>query len=438
MNYPILIKRLFKFNFFWKKYKFILFYLLIIFTSQNLYSESNLPYRYITLSEYIEKVLENNPASKINAQEYKLIQLDYLKELQKYSFNIDLSGSAEYNIEPEGRGAYIALDTRKILYDGGKKRILEKELEIIKTLSNTNLLAQNDTLILTAILYYTDFFYKQEVLDFLKEQFEQQKSFVEKIESSYQKGIKFSTYDYLTSKSELLKLEKDLVNQKSNIIKTEVAFRQFGHIFNPEPIKLYLLDINFKPDIITLQKYSLIHNNSLNTLRLEEELQKNKILEKEAEGGFQIYIRSSLGIQGGTNEYTDQTNLIASIAISFGLPIYDGGVRKTEILSERIKTIKQNLMVKKVEEDIIKKLNELYTDYKAIEQIIEILQQQLIINEKRLKVSLERLEKGLEDYRAVRESWTDLINTKIELIYNKTISQKILADMSVLSGIRIF
>jgi outer membrane protein len=419
-----------------KIYLFLLIFILALF--ENVYSESELQYKYITLSEYIHRVIENNPSSKINEQDYKLVQLNHLKELQKYSFNVDLSGSLSYDIEPEGRGAYLSLNAKKIIYDGGKKKILEKEYDLIKTFSTVNLLSQNDTLILTAILYYTDFFYKQEVLDFLNEQFQQQRQFVDKVENTYQKGLRFSTYDYLTSKSELLRLEKDLINQKSNIVKTEIAFRQFGHIYDVEPIKLVLLDINFKPDIITLQKYSLIHNNSLNALRLEEDIQKLKILEKEAEGGLQVDIRSSLGIQGGTNEYTDQTNLIASIALSFTLPLYDGGERRTEILSERIQAVKKYLSIKKTEEDIIKKINELYADYETIEKTIEILQQQLLINEKRLKVSLERLEKGLEDYRAVRESWSDLINTKIELIYNKAISHKILADMAVLSGTKIF
>jgi hypothetical protein len=51
---------------------------------------------------------------------------------------------------------------------------------------------------------------------------------------------------------------------------------------------------------------------------------------------------------------------------------------------------------------------------------------------------MERLEKGLDDYRAVRESWYDLIDTKIELIKQKTLEQKLLVDLLILSGMNLF
>ena len=66
------------------------------------------------------------------------------------------------------------------------------------------------------------------------------------------------------------------------------------------------------------------------------------------------------------------------------------------------------------------------------------IQEQLLLNEKRLKISMERLEKGLDDYRAVRESWDDLINTKMEFIRQKTLEQKLLIDLLILSGMNLF
>ena len=87
---------------------------------------------------------------------------------------------------------------------------------------------------------------------------------------------------------------------------------------------------------------------------------------------------------------------------------------------------------------MIQQLNEIYLDYKTFGSSIRILEEQLLLNEKRLRISMERLEKGLDDYRAVRESWDDLIDTKMELIRLKTLEQKLLVDLLILSGMNLF
>ena len=388
--------------------------------------------------EYVKKVMDANPSVKINEQDYKEFQLKFLRDLQTYGFQLVLNSSASLSLEKDGTGADVRLDLTKTLYDGGKRQILEKEFEVVKALSRANLIESYDTIILIAVLHYTDFYYKQEVLDFLKEQFEQQKFFIDRVENSYQKGLKFSSYDFLTSQSDHLNLEKALVSQKTDFTKTDIAFRQFGHIYTEGPIKLAPLDVAFTTDMQKLQKYALVYNKSIYVARLRNDLQKYKIAEREAEGGITINAGSSLGLQAGTNEYTGDTNVGAGVFLKFSLPLYDSGVRKTEILTEQIESLKQRLTVQKTEEDVIKRINDIYLDYKTIGSNLKILDEQLSLNEKRLRISMERLEKGLDDYRAVRESWNDLIDTKIELIKHKTLEQKLLVDLLILSGMNLF
>lgn len=388
--------------------------------------------------EYVKKVFEVNPSVKISEQDYKEMQLRFLRDLQAYGFQLALSGSASASLEKEETGATIRLDLTKTLYDGGKKQILEKEFEVVKALSRANLLAAYDTLILTAVLYYTDFYYKQEVIDFLKEQFEQQKTFIERVQNSYQKGIKFSSYDYLTSQSDHLELEKALVGQKSDFAKTEGAFRQFGHIYTGDLIRLAPLDVMFTTDMQRLQKYALVHNKSIYAEQLRNELQKFKIDERKAEGGVKLTLISSLGLEGGSNDYVGDTSVVARASLNFSIPLFDSGVRKTEILTEQIGYLKQWLTVQKTEENVIKQINDIYIDYKTIENSVKILDEQLALNEERLKISMERLEKGLDDYRAVRESWYDLIDAKIELIKHRILEQKLLVDLLILSGVNLF
>ncbi len=389
--------------------------------------------------DYVNSILNANPSIKMNEQDYKQARIRFLRDLQTYNVNVSLNGGAAlYYYNGTQNGGEISLDVTKNLYDGGKKQILEKEFEIVKALSKAELLNNYDVALLAAALYYTDFYFNQEVLDFLREQFARQKIFIEQVESSYRKGVKFTIYDSLTAQSEYLKLEKDLLQQKTNIVKAETAFRQYGHIYSENPIQLSPLDIRFAPEIDHLQKYALVHNKSIFAARLRDDLQRHRISERKAEGGIKIDAASSLRFQAGSEDFTGGNNVRAGISLRFALPLFDGGLRKSEIAAEQIESIKQRFGLDKTTEDIIKKIHDIHSDYTNIEKGIEILEQQLLINEKRLKVSLERLEKGLEDYRAVRESWNDLIATKITLIQHRILSQKLLVDLLILSGKSVF
>jgi outer membrane protein TolC len=391
-------------------------------------------------TQYVDKVMEANPSVKISGHDFKKTQLQFLRDLQAYGFQVGLNGYASVSHEKSGTGATIRLDVSKTLYDGGKQQILEKEFEVVKALARANLLEQYDTVILTSALYYSEFYYKQEVLDFLREQFRQRKIFIEQMEKSYQGGLKFSSYDFLTSQSDYLALEKAVVDQKADFTKTEIAFRQFGHVYNDGEIRLAPLDVMLTPDsdMRKLQKFALVHNKSIHAARLKGDLQEYKIDERKAEGGLKIDAIGSLGLEGGSTEYAGSKSGIAGAMLNFSLPLYDSGVRKTEILTEQIEYLKQRLVLQKAEEDIIKELNDIYLEYKTFGSSLGILQEQLLLNEKRLKISLERLEKGLDDYRAVRESWDDLINTKMEFIRQKTLEQKLLIDLLILSGMNLF
>ena len=389
-------------------------------------------------NEYVKRVLDSNPSVKISEEDYRETQVRFLRDLQTYGFQLSLAGGAQAGTGIQGTGANVRLEVTKNLYDGGKKQILENEFEVVKALSRAKLLENYDTTILTAVMYYSEFYYKQEVIDFLKEQFERQRDFIDRVEKGYQKGTRFSSYDLLTSQSDHLYLERTLVNQKADFVKTEIAFRQLGHVYNERVVKVSPLDVMLITDMDKMQRYALVNNKSVYAARLEAEVQKYKISERKAEGGFKVDGRAFLGVQAGNHHYTAGENLLAQIGIHFSLPLFDSGVRESEIFAEQIDYLKRRFAVQKAEEDIIQRINDIYTDYKTMESSLKILDEQLALNEKRLAISMERLEKGLDDYRAVRESWDDLIRTKIEAITQRTLEQKLLVDLSILSGMNLF
>ncbi|NWF98257.1 MAG: TolC family protein [Nitrospirae bacterium] len=393
----------------------------------------------IDFKDYINRVISANPSLKISEEDYRQTQIRFMRNLEAYGINVSLNGNAGLYYDRGGHtGVEVSIDASKNLYDSGKRQILEKELEIVKALTKADLLSNYDTAMLSAAAYYADFYYSQEILDFLKEQYNRQRAFIEKVQESFNKGIRFTIYDSLTAQYENLQLEKDLLQQKANIIKSEISFRQFGHVYTENPIRLAPMDFRFKPDIDYLQKYAISNNNSIFSARLQEKLQNYRVFERKAEGGIKIDAGSSIKFLAGSTDFTGGTNFKAGLSLRFSLPLLDGGVRKSDILAEQIETLKQRLRLEKVTEDVIKKINEVYIDFQNLEQSLKILEQQLEINEKRLAISLERLEKGLEEYRSVKESWNDLINSKISLIQQRTLSQKLLVDIIVLSGKRLF
>lgn len=399
--------------------------------------------------EYLEKVLNANPTVKMNEQDYKRSMITFLRDLQNYDFKLFLNstpsfsykgssiqGASGLNDESEyGVNAYLYIT--KNIYDGGKKQILEREHDVFKALSQAELLQKNDAVILTAANYYSNFYYQQQVRDFLSQQFTQYRLFQDQVEKKYQRGVRFTNYDLLTTQADSLRLERGLIDQKAGLIKMETAFRQYGHIYSDQSLRLSPLEIDFIPEIEGLQKHAAVHNSSVHAARLRSELQGYKVKEREAEKGLKIDASAAVGWQAGAGGYTGTNNLLADAYLNFSLPLYDGGVVKSQVMAEKIEQVKQRFALQKVTEDTIKLLNELYVDYKNFESSMQVLKQLIDLDEKRLMVSIERLDKGLDDYRAVRDSWREFIDAKMEYLRQAAISQKILVDLSILSGKKI-
>ncbi|MBF0319546.1 MAG: TolC family protein [Nitrospirae bacterium] len=402
----------------------------------------------LTFRDYILMVLGNNSSMKANRQDYLKSMILFQRDIELYDFNVKLTGSAGYNqdtayqilggdLSNKGPQGTLALTVTKNLYDGGKKQILQKEYAVFKELTESGFLKKKDAIIVTAANYYAELYYRQESLKYMKEQYERQKVFMEKIDKWHQKEVKLSRYDLLTAKNEHLKLERELVEQKAAILKTETAFRQYGELYYEKPLVLVPLNINFSMDVETLQKYVAVHNKSVNEARLQVDIQKFKIAEKDAEGGLRVDSSVSVGMHHEKNAQGQSGNVPASAFLSFSLPIFDGGVKKSEVRAEQRELAKRQENLQQITKEIIQTIFEIYTDYRKLQSQLEILKQIDDSNEDRLKTAMERLDKGLGEYREVRESWSELITTKIELIRNTIITQQMLINLSVYSGFEL-
>jgi outer membrane protein TolC len=396
----------------------------------------------INFGEYVANTLKTNPGYLVDREEFNRYYVSFVSTLQAYNFNVSLapSATAYYDDDRVEYGADFKIDITKTLYDGGKRGILEKELDIVRNLSRVNLIDSRNNTILIAANRYSTFYYAQEEISLLKRNFLEYGEFMRRLENSYQMGTRISSFDYYSSKSQHLQLERELLNKKSALLKAEAAFRQFGHIYTKQPLRLAPISISRDINLEELEKAALTGNSSIRSARMRNELQMQRIEEKKADRGLTVKFNSSLGVQVGSGDYTGSgssgsgTNPIASVGISATLPLFDGGVRRSNILAEEIESLKQRLAVQKTTEDIVRALNDLRTDYITLERDLEISRELMGNNRRRLNIAMERFEKGLEEYRSVRESWNDSLMTEIDVVRQEAILRKMLVDMSILSG----
>lgn len=391
---------------------------------------------------YVKRALKVNPTHLMDREEFNRYYLSYMAELQAYGFNVSLSPYATlYYDDGLQYGADLKLDISKILYDGGKRGILEKEMDIVTLLSRANLIESRNKTVLIAANHYSTLYYAQQELALLKRNFEEYTEFMRGAENSYRKGVRFSSYDYYSAKSQHLLLERELLRRKAALLKAETAFRQFGGIETKRPIRLMPLSLSPALSLEEYQAAAIADNSAIGAARLRRNLQLRKIEEREAERGLTVKLDSSLGVQMGSSDYTGSSTSfgsgskpIANVGITATLPLADGGVRKTRVMMEQIEALKQKLLLRKTTEDIIVKLTELYTDYQTLEKDLEISGELTELNTKRLRIARERFEKGLEEYRAVQEAWNDALLSEIETIRERVVLRKTLTDLAILSG----
>jgi outer membrane protein TolC len=393
---------------------------------------------------YLSMVFTSNPSYLIEREEIHRAFATFVTSLQGYGFNLNFVPSVNaYYDEGMQYGTDVRMELKKTLYDWGKRGILEKEAELVTSLGKMNLMEKRDAVIMAAAGYYAAFSYAREEYSLLYQRFREYTDFIRRIETAYQKGLKMSSYEYYSAKSYCLRLERDLLNKKAELFKTETAFRQFGHVYSEKRIVLVPLSLRLSADLETLEKEAVARNSAIRAARLGNELQRLSIREKKAERMGSVGFSASVGLQVGTSTFTGEytmngtgTQPVVTVGITATVPILDGGVKKNRVLIEEIEALKRKLAVQKETEDVVRRLSEIYTDYLALEKNREITAELLSINGKRLGIAMERFEKGLEEYRSVRESWDDSLVTEMENMRQKAILQKLLVDIEILSGIK--
>ena len=392
--------------------------------------------------EYLAGVLTSDASYQFDRAEFNKAYAQSLANLQGYGWKLTLDPSATaYNDRGLTYGADLTANLTRTLYDGGRQRLMEGELDIVGQLARTSLLDSGNRAALVAVNNYAAFYTLQQEVSLLGANYERFGKFMQGTEQSYRKGLRFSSYEYYTAKSQYLVLERELLQKKADLLKAETAFRQYGKISSEARLVLAPHSVARPADLPGMETQALVNNPAISAARLNRDLQLQKVEDRTAQTGANVQLRSALGVQAGSTAYIGSSTSygygskpVASIGILASIPLWDGGVRKSTLLVEEMEALKQRLLLEKTTEDVIKRLSDVYVDYLSLEKDQEITGELVQLNRKRFQIASERFERGLEAYRSVQEALSDTTLSEIELIRQGTLLQKLRLDMAVLSG----
>ncbi len=391
-------------------------------------------YDVFDIRRYINRVEKANLDLKIAFKDYKKSLLTFTQTLNAYRWNVGFEANAgeSYDGIPHfNSGAEIVFN--KILYNGGAYPILSKEGEIIGYLERQKLISKNDILVLSAISTYSAKLYSQEMKNFVENQLKEREKLFRTVKQLYKKGETVSKYAYLTEKRELIKLKIELLKTLNADKKTGFEFRYLGRIYSQKPIRLNRFDIDYKIYFPGLQKKALVNSSILKKDRYEF---TNSLLSFEVskrDNKPLISFGGKAGISHSTNT-TGTKNEYYNVGINLTYPIFDGGIRKTDLAMKKLSVLKAKLMMQKDSESIIKKLSILYQDYVLYMKEENKLKEMYEIDNERLKISKTKYLQGMGNYTSIRDSWNDLIDTKEKLLNAYIMKNKIMLDMLVISG----
>lgn len=391
-------------------------------------------YDIFGIRRYISRVERANLDLKIAFKDYKRSLLTFNQTLNAYRWNVGFEANAgeSYDGIPHfNSGAGIVFN--KILYNGGVYPVLSKEEEIIDYLERQKLINKNDILVLSAISAYSAKLYSQEMKNFVENQFKEREKLFQTVKQLYQKGETVSKYAYLTEKRELIKLNIELLKTLNSDKKTGFEFRYLGRIYSQKPIRLNRFNVDYKMYFPELQKKALVNSSILKRDRYQF---TNSLLDVEVskrDNKPLISFSGKTGISHSTNA-TGTKNEYYSVSINLTYPIFDGGIRKTNLAIEKLSALKAKLRMQKDSENIIKKLSILYQDYVLYAQEESKLKEMFEVDKERLNISKTKYLQGMGNYTSIRDSWNDLIDTREKLLNAYIMKNKIMLDMLVISG----
>lgn len=198
--------------------------------------------------------------------------------------------------------------------------------------------------------------------------------------------------NYSTSKSNLDNAIVDLENSKDE-------FKRLIGISLTEEIGI-TTDIQYKPVLVDLDK--AIENGLSQRLELSQrKIDLNNaeldLIERSASNEFRGDVDLSIGLMGNNEQFAniyDNPTRSPKVGVTFSIPIFDWGARKSQIKAAELAVESRELDIKSMEDDIVINIRKVFRNLQNLITQIEIAEQNEKNAQLTYEINLERYKNG--------------------------------------------
>lgn len=369
--------------------------------------------------------LHNNSSILISKEYIEQSLLDVKLSKKENSFKIDFSMSANKNYigDKSDLEDRTSISLNKVLFDNGKVRFNVKSLEEI---SFSKKYEYDEVLIdirLALRLAFINLYYAQENLKLTKEIYLSRKNNYELVMMNYESGLE-NKGSVLTAKVKLLSAEYDIEKAELDIKENISALKNIIgldiDISDKEvSIKSKLLEKNIeeKPDFSKI----LNEHSSIKALQTKK-LSKNfdmKIIERFFTPTFLF----SYSLSQTDDTFFSDEDINQNIGLMFSLPLYQGNIRKANLLKAKADIKIIDYEVKNKEMEIMNNLESSFIELKKSILDLEISKESLNAARVRSEITKSKYSIGLvsfDDWIIIEDNYItskkDLLLKKIEIL----------------------
>ena len=415
-------------------------------------------YDNLTFHSYLDALFEFNE----NAQElfYKK-KIDYLlNEIKKdkYGFDVFLNvyartgsyiSTQQTNLPlTKQRGSFdessvgATINVNKILYDGSY-RLTQKTYDILnKRVANIKALNAKEKLLLMGVNIYSNLYLSQEKLKLVEKMYEKQVKMQKSIEKAYNLGAT-STLNYIDSKNDLLNLEKQILLLKYSHLHNEYILRhsikakgEKKYKLTPEKIKVSYSSLS------DLQKQAIQNSSDIALESNKLKINQTNLFVQKRRYYPTLSFNSYLGY-GASNDALFFKNLnnksfspYWQLALNVKIPLYNRG----DIALQKEKEVHSILVQKNTlslkTREILIEVERSYHSLQMIREEQDILQQQISLLYKKIKITTKLYHAGAAQYRDYSDAVKNYLAYKMQEIDLKERYIKEMFLLATLTGKR--
>jgi len=399
----------------------------------------------LTLEEAIQATLKNNYNIQIAQNNTQIAQLNNFAgntgKLPRINLNINdnyqlfginqllASGSETNRSGATSNNLTATVRADWMVFNGMRSPAVQERLILQETNNQLNLKNQNQQLVASTTVAYTEIIRQKQIRKVLQSSLEVAEKRLEIIKKRSELGTANQTDVYLA--------DLDINTQRQAVFSQDLAIKQ-------AKVNLNILmgkkadeefdvsdEISFQKDISLEKLKQSLQNNNPQLKALQNTININKKLEQEAQANRLPTFNLNAGYSYSRNNSTAGFLLLNQnygpfIGFNFVLPLYNGAVNTRQLEVAKIQTKTQELELARTEQNLQGELERQWQAYLLAQQQAKAEDTNAKTAQEYLKLMQKRFELGQSNIIEIREAQRVAENTegrKIQSLFNLKIAE---------------